>query len=136
MRRQPPRSTRTHTLSPYTTLFRSHSCRDPGGRFGKPVAKRHRHADGTPIATGPPPGVRAKTVETRQEIVGHANVAVPHIIELDVPDDRPEPLEAFTYVSRSEERRVGKEGVSTCRYRWSPDHKKKKTNIRKKTKRR
>src|SRR3546814_19972357 len=26
---------------------------------------------------------------------------------------------------RSEERRVGKECVSTCRYRWSPDHKKK-----------
>src|SRR3546814_12936211 len=25
---------------------------------------------------------------------------------------------------RSEERRVGKECVSTCRYRWSPDHKK------------
>src|SRR3546814_17521568 len=25
---------------------------------------------------------------------------------------------------RSEERRVGKEGVSTCRYRWSPFHKK------------
>src|SRR3546814_12447646 len=29
---------------------------------------------------------------------------------------------------RSEERRVGKEGVSTCRYRWSPYHEKKKTN--------
>src|SRR3546814_15532610 len=28
---------------------------------------------------------------------------------------------------RSEERRVGKEGVSTCRSRWSPYHKKKKT---------
>src|SRR3546814_14324006 len=27
---------------------------------------------------------------------------------------------------RSEERRVGKECVSTCRYRWSPRHKKKK----------
>src|SRR3546814_16376015 len=27
---------------------------------------------------------------------------------------------------RSEERRVGKECVSTCRYRWSPFHKKKK----------
>src|SRR3546814_13957317 len=27
---------------------------------------------------------------------------------------------------RSEERRVGKECVSTCRSRWSPDHKKKK----------
>src|SRR3546814_13172642 len=28
--------------------------------------------------------------------------------------------------ARSEERRVGKECVSTCRYRWSPYHKKKK----------
>src|SRR3546814_12211264 len=28
---------------------------------------------------------------------------------------------------RSEERRVGKECVSTCRYRWSPDHYKKQT---------
>src|SRR3546814_13205049 len=29
-------------------------------------------------------------------------------------------------VQRSEERRVGTECVSTCRYRWSPDHSKKK----------
>src|SRR3546814_16134964 len=28
--------------------------------------------------------------------------------------------------TRSEERRVGKEGVSTCRSRWSPDQEKKK----------
>src|SRR3546814_13772921 len=28
--------------------------------------------------------------------------------------------------ARSEERRVGKEGVSTCRFRWSPYHEKKK----------
>src|SRR3546814_15728113 len=27
--------------------------------------------------------------------------------------------------TRSEERRVGKECVSTCRFRWSPDHSKK-----------
>src|SRR3546814_12662268 len=26
------------------------------------------------------------------------------------------------YLNRSEESRVGKECVSTCRYRWSPDH--------------
>src|SRR3546814_19415675 len=31
------------------------------------------------------------------------------------------------YTSRSEERRVGKECVSTCRSRWSPDHLKNKT---------
>src|SRR3546814_9655482 len=44
--------------------------------------------------------------------------------------DRPFPLEGLTYVfdhgstlrSRSEERRVGKECVSTCRSRWSPYH--------------
>src|SRR3546814_21092406 len=30
---------------------------------------------------------------------------------------------------RSEERRVGKEGVSTCRSRWSPYHQKKNTTI-------
>src|SRR3546814_20602889 len=29
-------------------------------------------------------------------------------------------------IKRSEERRVGKEGVSTCRSRWSPYHSKKK----------
>src|SRR3546814_17801946 len=31
-------------------------------------------------------------------------------------------LEAYKAESRSEERRVGKECVSTCRSRWSPDH--------------
>src|SRR3546814_13055799 len=31
-------------------------------------------------------------------------------------------------VLRSEERRVGKECVSTCRSRWAPGHKKKKEN--------
>src|SRR3546814_1309481 len=31
------------------------------------------------------------------------------------------------FVPRSEERRVGKECVSTCRSRWSPYHQKKKT---------
>src|SRR3546814_16418896 len=31
--------------------------------------------------------------------------------------------------ARSEERRVGKESVSTCRSRWRPGHEKKNTNI-------
>src|SRR3546814_16990361 len=35
-------------------------------------------------------------------------------------------LRAIVFVSRSEERRVGKECVSTCRSRWSPSHYKKK----------
>src|SRR3546814_11225073 len=35
---------------------------------------------------------------------------------------------ALMLVHRSEERRVGKECVSTCRYRWSPYPEKKKLN--------
>src|SRR3546814_16617047 len=35
-------------------------------------------------------------------------------------------LEFGKQLERSEERRVGKECVSTCRYRWSPYHQKKK----------
>src|SRR3546814_9773355 len=31
-------------------------------------------------------------------------------------------VEALVEAGRSEERRVGKEGVSTCRSRWWPDH--------------
>src|SRR3546814_10795047 len=38
------------------------------------------------------------------------------------------PAASSARVSRSEERRVGKECVSTCRSRWSPYHKKKKEN--------
>src|SRR3546814_12552655 len=34
--------------------------------------------------------------------------------------------QAWYSAARSEERRVGKECVSTCRSRWSPDHSKKK----------
>src|SRR3546814_13728448 len=33
-----------------------------------------------------------------------------------------DPHSPLYWRSRSEERRVGKECFSTCRYRWSPDH--------------
>src|SRR3546814_17970643 len=36
-------------------------------------------------------------------------------------------VEALRQGGRSEERRVGKECVSTCKSRWSPDHEKKKS---------
>src|SRR3546814_11433123 len=36
----------------------------------------------------------------------------------------------FVAMVRSEERRVGKECVSTCRSRWAPDHEKKKTRTK------
>src|SRR3546814_14411325 len=37
----------------------------------------------------------------------------------------------ISYSRRTEERRVGKECVSTCRYRWSPSHYKKKKETHK-----
>src|SRR3546814_16748810 len=39
-------------------------------------------------------------------------------------------LDKTTVRLRSEERRAGKEGVSTCRSRWSPYHEKKNTSAR------
>src|SRR3546814_16455947 len=42
------------------------------------------------------------------------------------PIPLPTRIEKFTVNRRSEERRVGKECVSTCRSRWSPYNKKKK----------
>src|SRR3546814_11074049 len=39
-------------------------------------------------------------------------------------------LPAVFFQTRSEERRVGKECVSTCRSRWSPYNEKKKTEIK------
>src|SRR3546814_15555433 len=41
-------------------------------------------------------------------------------------DNRLQSIDILAGTGRSEERRVGKEGVSTCRSRWSPDHKNKK----------
>src|SRR3546814_15429080 len=87
MIRRPPGSTRTDTLFPYTTLFRS--CPRPDRirkREGK--CRRQEHGgrgDSRHCATAPG--------------------------------------------ARSEERRVGKECVSTCRSRWSPYHYKKTLSI-------
>src|SRR3546814_8924161 len=51
--RRPPRSTRTDTLFPYTTLFRSRSDR---GRSGGAVARRSRRCRGrTGVRRGPEP---------------------------------------------------------------------------------
>src|SRR3546814_17040255 len=123
MFRPPPRSQRTDTLFPYTTLFRSDLSdaavlgRDAAldKRFhqrllGAVVVEDARLADagfGGHRLQGQPRGAVARH---------HALGGVQH------------------RVPRSEERRVGKECVSTCRSRWSPYHsKKKKQNTNKNT---
>src|SRR3546814_14695950 len=54
MIRRPPRSTRTDTLFPYTTLFRSHrlarqTCRGPK-RESEPRPEHHNHGRATSVA--------------------------------------------------------------------------------------
>src|SRR3546814_14285663 len=108
MIRRPPRSTRTDTLFPYTTLFRS--------RLSIAVAE-DIHRNLLPALTGC--GV------TR----GDMRVPTLHFL----PSVNPIHNDARRYLGvrqrpdrRSEERRVGQECVSTCRSRWSPYHSKKK----------
>src|SRR3546814_19735558 len=92
MIRRPPRSTRTDTLFPYTTLFRSED-------------------DGCGEGDGGEEGLRAPIV---------ARGDPPPVLEAAEHDL--DEVAAFVAVLRSEERRVGKECVRTCRSRWSPYH--------------
>src|SRR3546814_12908369 len=110
MNRRPPRSTRTDTLFPYTTLFRSKGevvgLLGPNGAgkttcfysimgLVKPDAGRIM-LDGADITALP---------MYRRAILGLGYL--------------PQATSIFRGMTRSEERRVGKVCVSTCRSRWS-----------------
>src|SRR3546814_13083056 len=112
MIRRPPRSTRTDTLFPYTTLFRS------GRNFAKPrsVGDRYAMRGGEHVHARVLGPNLSETIDIAE--IDRCNAA-------DKPDER-EALDRRLAVKfdldRSEERRVGKECVSTCRSRLSPDH--------------
>src|SRR3546814_17960314 len=121
MIRRPPRSTRTDTLFPYTTLFRSLL----PTRLKRPI-RRFRDK-------------RLRIVEFLLSTVCH-ELALPAWCvfigrRADTLSRLPggtssekcqfrssEGLQKRSRSGRSEERRVGKECVSTCRSRWSPYH--------------
>src|SRR3546814_17822891 len=110
MRRRPPRSTRTATLFPYTTLFRSRLvAREKMGRADAdaPLARI------TPVADHAAFGPAELVIEaaTEREEVKRAIFASvgQHISDTAI---------LAPNTSRTEARRVGKECVSTCRYRW------------------
>src|SRR3546814_20556908 len=102
MIRRPTRSTRTDTRFPYTTLFRSQR---PGRQYRRLLAlamkvQRHR-ALAVAVADQPVAGEVEWMV--RRPMLRQIGGACDHRRR-----------------DRSEERRVGKECVSTCRSRWSP----------------
>src|SRR3546814_14588090 len=102
MIRRPPRSTRTDTLFPYTTLFRS--LHGDLGAGKSTLARAWLRALGV---EGP---IRSPTYT----LVERYPVPGGEALHLD--------LYRIGGAGRSAERRVGKECVSTCRSRWSPIH--------------
>src|SRR3546814_11808654 len=112
MIRRPPRSTRTDTLFPYTTLFRSIAVHDhrafrpqfadlAHGQFARACFIHNLEiggGDGGAAAFGAVEIILARMGGDGRHRLGHPPAA------------------------RSEERRVGTECVSTCRSRWSPYH--------------
>src|SRR3546814_16662975 len=138
MIRRPPRSTRTDTLFPYTTLFRSAHRRAAGiGARRKRAARRHRQQIATTIASlvdtgrvlrvdggGNPRSQLAKLVARR---INHFAPRIQQPADRAATELRGHRLavvgdiERATLVSRSEERRVGKECVRTFRSQWSPE---------------
>src|SRR3546814_18566980 len=110
MIRRPPRSTRTDTLFPYTTLFRSGG-RSGRGRRGRFVRKRLGERGEAGLSA---PGA---SFLTKSDGGSRAGAAV--LLELSAAQRRSSSYPRYP-LSRSEERRGGKEGVSTCRSRWPP----------------
>src|SRR3546814_11953430 len=145
MIRLPPRYTRTDTLFPYTTLFRSIGAQSIAKIFGGAFGDQHQHQILQPrIMAGDQQMPRvaprfADHVEQRRGR-GEIDAAVPmrfervetgggseYVERFDDPhrgrgDDAIDRQPLVLQIVRSEERRVGKECVSTCRYRWSPYH--------------
>src|SRR3546814_12904439 len=114
MTRRPPRSTRTDTLFPSTTLFRSVWVLDRPNPAGRPV-------EGTLLQPGWESFVGAGPMVMRHGLtmgeMGHWFI---RHFNLDV-DYRVIGMAGWE-PKRSEERRVGKECVSTGRSRWAPSH--------------
>src|SRR3546814_14611411 len=132
MIRRPPRSTRTDTLFPYTTLFRSDGPNLVSRALVRVVNQLREAGQHT---------VDAVLLEQPEDIACrglHTGDLGRHIVLVNVrragvsEDDRhhflvePPFLDQLHRWDRSEERRVGKECVSPCRSRWSPYHSKKK----------
>src|SRR3546814_19344345 len=131
MIRPPPRSTRTDTRFPYTTLCRSHRIAqrfdDRGLRGREPIAGRLASPIEPAVIGERDQHMRVLTVVRDDERL--ARRLHPPASEAADELRRRYALGLLTWFHlclpeipkhRSEERLVGKECVRTCRYRWSP----------------
>src|SRR3546814_17672012 len=110
MIRPTPRSKLTDTLFPYTTLFRSYRVRTFAEKVGS--------LDFRSFSEG--------TCATEESNLAWEHAAKNLTACAFESETKLEPsglwLLGRDRIRRSEERRVGKECVSTCRSRWSPCH--------------
>src|SRR3546814_15596688 len=126
MIRRPPKSTINDTLFPYTTLFRSvghGQQKDDEDREDDP-----QH-DGRACTADDAPLLLVRRERAAGEGDDHGVIAAQEDVDPDDLQERNKELlidrdihSGVLPVLRSEERRVGKECVSTCRSRWSPYH--------------
>src|SRR3546814_20270370 len=117
MIRRPPRSTRTDTRFPYTTLLRSVRT---GQEYLRPARfAAHRQDD------------RADAVADAHQFARNLLVAADHALGAAAVDDDVAELDRLYDAGRSEERRVGQGWVSKCIFRGLPYHLTKKEIIHK-----
>src|SRR3546814_14774559 len=134
MLRRPPRSTRTDTLFPYSTLLGSF-WQARGGHRAAPDLKALLAAladaahDDVFYRRRIDPRPRDDAIQHRARHVGRmpsgepaAALAAGGAHRFNDIGFGPAEFSLEFVFERSEERRVGKECVSTCRSRWSTDH--------------
>src|SRR3546814_14058724 len=113
MIRRPPITTRTDTLFPYTTLFRSVRYTRITLDLANPRVYAMLHKI---LRAEIGDKIRLFNIP-KDHGPGPVDVLIQGYEEIISPDEW-----SITFNCRSEERRVGKECVSTCRSRWSPYH--------------
>src|SRR3546814_17393964 len=127
MIRRPPRSTRTDTLFPYTTLFRSphHFVR---AKMKSGTRKKQARAAKSPQAPRETPAQAGLAVLIDFMAYHAITMVFGAILAVTLLSDAADPTLLFGWIgavlgaTRSEERRVGKECVSTGRSRCVPLH--------------
>src|SRR3546814_17267277 len=120
MIRRPPRSTRTDTLFPYTTLFRSpHAC-DGAGR----TLRRHGAASAAARSRNAAAQMDAPPFARFCYLLRHfppaRRLARAHRAAVEIARADRAAAAPLARLRRSEARRVGKECVTACRSRGSP----------------
>src|SRR3546814_18693809 len=119
MIRRPPRSTRTDTLFPYTTRFRS-VLRVRVRRIRRRLIRSPWTSKAPAFRPGPCAGALVAAPPVGAGPDQREGIAVLVVEEVGV-DRRGEARVVELEAQISDARRVGKECVSTCRSRWSPE---------------